>query len=118
MTTNAEATAGDFATDLASLRQDIARLADTMSTLVQHQKQAAGTRVFEAVEDARDKLASTAAGAQNRICAATGAIEAGIERHPLTAVLVALGVGASLGLLKPSRGYRTCPPERQQRKEQ
>ena len=75
MTTNAEATAGDFATDLAALRQDIARLADTMSTLVQHQKQAAGTRVFEAVGDAGSKLASTAAGAQNRICAATGAIE-------------------------------------------
>ena len=118
MTTNAEATAGDFATDLASLRQDIARLADTMSTLVQHQKQAAGTRVFEAVEDARDKLASTAAGAQNGICAATGAIEDSIERHPLTAVLVAFGVGASLGLLKLSRGYRTCTPEHQQREEQ
>jgi len=118
MTTNADATAGDFATDLAALRQDIARLADTMSTLVQHQKQAAGSRVFEAVGDARDKFASTAAGAQSRICAATDAIEDSIEHHPLTAVLVAFGVGASLGFLKPSRGYRTCSPEHQQREEQ
>jgi ElaB/YqjD/DUF883 family membrane-anchored ribosome-binding protein len=118
MTTSAEATGGDFATDLAALRQDVAHLADTMSTLVQHQKQAAGTRVFEAVGDARDKLASTAAGAQNRVCAATGALEDSIERHPLTAVLVAFGVGASLGLLKLSRGYRTCTPEHQQREEQ
>jgi ElaB/YqjD/DUF883 family membrane-anchored ribosome-binding protein len=117
MTTNAEAAAGDFATDLAALRQDIAHLADTISTLVQHQKQAAGSRVFEAVGDAKDKLASTAAGAQSRICAATGAIEDGIERHPLTAVLVALGVGASLGLLRLSHGYRTCPPAHQQREE-
>jgi len=118
MTTNAEATAGDFATDLAALRQDIARLTDTISTLVRHQKQAAGSRVFEAVEDARGKLAGTAADTQNRICAATNAIEDRIERHPLTAVLVAFGVGASFGLLKASRGYRTCSPEHQQRKEQ
>jgi len=118
MTTNAEATAGDFATDLASLRQDIARLADTMSTFVQHQKQAAATRVFEAAGDTGDEPASTAAGASNRICAATGAIKDRIERHPLTAVLVAFGVGAWLGLLKPSRGYRTCSPEHQQREEQ
>ncbi len=103
MTTNAEATAGDFATDLAALRQDIARLADTISTLVQHQKQAAGSRVFEAVGDAGGKLASTAAGAQSRICAATGAIEESIERSPLTAVLIALAVGMSLGLLCRSR---------------
>jgi ElaB/YqjD/DUF883 family membrane-anchored ribosome-binding protein len=99
MTTKAEAPAGDFATDLAAVRQDIARLADTMSTLVQHQKQAAGSRVFEAVGDARDKLASTTAGAQKGVCAAGSAIEARIGRHPITSALIALGVGISLGLL-------------------
>ncbi|MGA3403111.1 MAG: hypothetical protein ABSC95_28195 [Acetobacteraceae bacterium] len=99
MTTNAEGTAGDFATDLAALRQDVARLTDSVSTLVQHQTQAAGSRVSEAVEDARGKLASTAADAQHRVCAASSAIEAEIERHPLTSVLIALGVGMSIGLL-------------------
>ena len=103
MTTNAEANAGDFATDLAALRQDVARLADTMSEMVQHQKQAAGRRVYAAVGDARDKLTSTATDAQHRVCAATGAIEDSIERHPLASALIALGVGMSLGLLCRSR---------------
>ncbi len=100
MTENAEGTAG---ADLAALRQDVARLAETVSKLVQQQTQAAGHRVSEAVGDARDKIARTAADAQNRVCAASGEIEACIERHPLTAVLIALGVGVSLGLLSRSR---------------
>jgi ElaB/YqjD/DUF883 family membrane-anchored ribosome-binding protein len=104
MTTNAEGTAGDFAADLAALRQDVARLAETMSGLVQHQTQAAGHRVSAAVGDAREKIAGTAAGAQNRICAAGSAVEASIERNPLTAVLIAFGVGALLALLSRPHG--------------
>ena len=92
MTQNSEGTTGDLATDLAVLRQDVARLADTISGLVQHQTQAAGNRVSEAVNDA-----------QNRVRAANGAIEACIGRNPLTSVLIALGVGMSLGLLSRSR---------------
>jgi len=74
-----------------------------MSKLVQRQTQAAGHRVSEAVGDAREKLASTAGGARNRICAASGAIEASIERNPLQAVVIAFAVGMSLGLQQPSR---------------
>ena len=96
MTTSAEHTAGDFATDLAALRQDVARLADTMSELLRHQAQTAGGRV---VGDAGDKVSSTAAGAQNHVGAARNAIAATVGRHPLTMALVALGVGLSLGLL-------------------
>lgn len=88
MTEDTEATSGDLAADLAALRRDVARLAETMSTRVQHQTQAAGHRVTEAVSDA-----------QNRVRVAGGEIEACIERNPLTAVLIALGVGMSLGLL-------------------
>jgi hypothetical protein len=47
-----------------------------MSEIVQHQKQAADRRVYGALGDARDKLASTTADAQQRVCAASGAIEA------------------------------------------
>jgi ElaB/YqjD/DUF883 family membrane-anchored ribosome-binding protein len=106
MTETNEGTIGDFAADLAALRRDVARLGETMSTLVQRQSQAAGHRVVEAVGDAREKLAGTAAGAQTRICAASSAIEARIERNPLTAVLIAAGVGVSLGLLSTLAGRR------------
>lgn len=103
MTKNAEIAAGDLTADLAALRGDLARLTETMSELVQHQTQAAGLRVSEAVGGARDKIASTAADAQNRVRAASGEIEASIERNPLTAVLIALGIGVSLGMLSRAR---------------
>jgi len=103
MTTNAEGTDGDFAADLAALQRDVARLAETVVKLVQQQTQAAGHRVSEAVGDAREKLASN--DAQNRVCAASSAIEACIGHHPLTSVLIAFAVGMSLGqLLSGSRG--------------
>jgi len=104
MITSSERAAGDFAADLAALRQDVARLTETMSDLVQHRTQAAGRRVFEAVGDARERLAGTAADAQKGICAVSGAIGTGIARNPMTAVLIAFAVGLSLGLLRPSRG--------------
>ena len=102
MTETTKGAAGDLAADLAALRQDVARLAATMSELVQHQKQAAGHRLSEAVGDARDRIASTAADAQDRVRAASHEVEASIERNPLTAVLIAFGVGMSLGLLSRS----------------
>lgn len=103
MSKSTEGTAGDFAADLAALRQDVARLTETMSTLVQHQTQAVGHRVSEAVDDVRVKIASTAADAQSRVRAASGEIEARIKQNPVTSVLIALGVGISLGLLSRSR---------------
>ena len=99
MTRNAEGAAGDLTGDLAALRQDVAHLAATMSELVQHQTKAVGFRASAAVGDARDKIASTAADAQNRVRAASGEIEASIERNPLTAVLIAFCIGMSLGMM-------------------
>jgi len=95
--------ARDLAADLAALRNDVARLAETMSELVQHQTQAAGFRVSEVVGDAKDRIASTAADARNRVCAASGEIEASIELNPLTAVLIAFGIGMLLGVVRRSR---------------
>jgi ElaB/YqjD/DUF883 family membrane-anchored ribosome-binding protein len=104
MIKTAESTTGDVSADLAALRHDVARLAETMSKLVQQQTQAAGHRVSEVAGGARDKVASAAADAQHRVRAASGEIEASIQRNPLMAVLIALGVGLSLGLLTRPRG--------------
>ncbi len=104
MTKNAEGAARDLTADVTALRQDVARLAETMSELVRDQTQAAAGRVSEAVGDARHKIASTAADAQNRVRAASGEIEASIERNPLMAVLVAFGIGMLFGMMSRSRG--------------
>lgn len=84
MSKSTEGAPGDLAADLAALRQDVA--------------QAAGHRVSEAVDEVKDIIASTVADAQSCIRAASGEIEACIERNPFTAVLIALGVGMSVGL--------------------
>jgi ElaB/YqjD/DUF883 family membrane-anchored ribosome-binding protein len=97
-------TEGDVAADLAAIREDVARLAETISKLLQRQSQAAGVGVSEAVGDAKDKVADTAAEARNLTRAASGEIEASIERNPLTAVLIAFGIGMWLGMMSRSRG--------------
>ena len=51
------------------------------------------------LEDAGSKIASTAADAQDRVRAASVDIEAGIERHPLAALLIAFGIDMSLGMM-------------------
>ena len=104
MTRTVESAADELDADLAALRQDVAHLAETVSELLQHQTQAAGVRVSEAVGEARDRIASASADAQSRVRAASGEIAASIERHPLTALLIAFGVGMTLGVWSRSRG--------------
>jgi len=79
MTEHAEGATGDFAADLAALRQDVAHLAETLGKLVQHQT-------------------------KDRVRAASGEIEASIRHNPLTAVLIAFGSGIVVGMMNRSRG--------------
>jgi len=103
LTKNTEDAAGDLTAELAAFRRDIGRLAETMRELMEQQTQVAGLRVSEAVADARDRIASTATDAQNRVRAASSEIEASIERNPLIAALIAFVVGLSLGMMSRSR---------------
>jgi ElaB/YqjD/DUF883 family membrane-anchored ribosome-binding protein len=82
MTKNTEGAAGDLAADLAALRQDVARLGETVSELVHHQ----------------------VADAQENVRAVRGEIEASIERNPMTAVPIAFGIGMLIGRMNRSRG--------------
>ena len=74
--------AGDLTTDLGALRQDVGRLAETVSELVHHQM----------------------ADAQENVRAVRGEIEGSIERNPITAVLIAFGIGMLIGRMNRSRG--------------
>jgi ElaB/YqjD/DUF883 family membrane-anchored ribosome-binding protein len=99
MTRNLESAAEDFAADMASLRHDVARLAEAMSKLVQDQTQAAVSRVSAVAADTADNIASKAGDAQNRVRAGGREVEAVIGRNPVATVLVSLGVGTLVGLI-------------------
>jgi ElaB/YqjD/DUF883 family membrane-anchored ribosome-binding protein len=82
MTKNTEGAAGDLTAELAALRQDVARPAETASELVQHQ----------------------VADAQENVRAVRGEIGASIQRNPMTAVLIAVGIGVLIGRMNRWRG--------------
>ena len=96
--------APDLAADLAALRADIARLSDTMAGLMRGQVDAAGAAVKGAVGDARSQISQAACHAQESAFGAAADIERRIERNPLTAVLIAVGIGMALGMMTKSRG--------------
>lgn len=104
MTENIEGAVEGVTADLAALKHDLARLAETVAKLLQDQTQTVGSRVYEAVGDAREKLGSTATNAQSRISSAGRTMEAGIEHNAMAAVLIAFGVGISIGVLSRLRG--------------
>jgi ElaB/YqjD/DUF883 family membrane-anchored ribosome-binding protein len=80
---------------LNSLRNDISRLTDTVSDLVRKEADSARSRVMDAVDTAKTQFAGSASAVQS----ASADLEASIERNPLAAVLIALGIGVALGLM-------------------
>jgi ElaB/YqjD/DUF883 family membrane-anchored ribosome-binding protein len=100
---NTESDAGDMMADLAALRGDVARLAEKIGELAQHGKQAASQHINEAVGDAQDKIASSAARAQAKMRAAGGDFEASVERNPLTALAIAFAIGMGFGMMSRTR---------------
>jgi ElaB/YqjD/DUF883 family membrane-anchored ribosome-binding protein len=99
MTKTTEGTFEETTAHLAALRRDIARLSESVSALLQNSAPGVAEQVSDAVDDAKAKFSSTAADVKSRMNGAGGEIEASIERHPLTAVLISFGVGMALGVM-------------------
>ena len=93
----------DIATDLAKLRADIASLSEAIAGLLSGRADAAGAAVKGALGDARDHLAQAASLAQDSALGAAADFERRIERDPLTAVLIAAGIGIAIGMMTKSR---------------
>ena len=103
MTKTTEGIFEDTTAHLAALRQDIARLSESVSVLLQNPVPGVTQHVADAVEDAKAKFSSTAADVKSRVNAAGGEIEASIERNPLTAIMISFGVGMALGMMTRAR---------------
>ena len=78
-------------------------MSESVSALLQNPAPGVTHQVSDAVEDAKAKISNTAADVKSRVNAAGGEIEASIERHPLTAMLISFGVGMALGVMTRAR---------------
>lgn len=99
-----------IAADLAALREDVARLTETMTALAQNQAGHASAALSESMEKAREVLAEAtetltrtgrdlASEASGRLKSMGTEVGASIERNPLTAVMIAAALGLVIGML-------------------
>jgi ElaB/YqjD/DUF883 family membrane-anchored ribosome-binding protein len=102
----------DVTSELATVRNDLARLASTVGNLLSSTATSSATR--ESMEDMKDRLYSRASDwssqgshlaseARDRLYEANSELETRIERHPIAAVLIAAGIGMAIGLMSRSR---------------
>jgi ElaB/YqjD/DUF883 family membrane-anchored ribosome-binding protein len=90
----------EFKDELKALRADFAKLVETVKAMGREQADSALNSAREAVDHAADRIKKRAAEAQQRGEAAAEEIEAMIGRHPLTSILVAIGLGYLIGRMR------------------
>jgi len=83
--------------DLSRLRDDIAKLTQTVSDLAQKQVASSRDQVAGVVGAAGDSLSQSAAVAQDKFAAVEGDVEARIKKNPWGAVAVAGLIGLLIG---------------------
>jgi ElaB/YqjD/DUF883 family membrane-anchored ribosome-binding protein len=91
----------DFTADLVALRDDVTKLTSSVSEFIRTQTAATTSTVFDAADNARQKISDTASKAQDRVAGASTDLETTIERNPLVAVLIAMVAGHICRVAKP-----------------
>jgi ElaB/YqjD/DUF883 family membrane-anchored ribosome-binding protein len=86
----------DFTAELASLRDNVAKLNSSLSELIRTRSTAQTNSVFDAVDNAQQKISDTAGKAQD-------SVETTIEHKPMVAALIAMVSGMLVGLLSHGR---------------
>ena len=92
-----EEPADEIRDELKALRDDFAKLVDTVKSLGGERAESVLHRAKEAAEHTADEIRMSAGEARQRGEAAAEDIEAMIQRHPLTSILVAVGLGFIFG---------------------
>jgi ElaB/YqjD/DUF883 family membrane-anchored ribosome-binding protein len=83
--------------DFDALRDDLAKLTQTVSQLVQNQAATTRDHVMDAVGTAGGNIAQSAAVAQDKLVSVGADFEARVQKNPLGAVAIAVGVGILIG---------------------
>ena len=94
----------DFTANLASLRDDVAKLNSSLSKFIRTHSATSTNTVFDAADNARQKISDTANKAHDPVAGASTDLETTIEHKPMVAALIAMVAGMLVGLL--SRGRK------------
>jgi ElaB/YqjD/DUF883 family membrane-anchored ribosome-binding protein len=94
-----EESINDIRGDLKALRDDLVSLAGTVRDLGTQQAGSMAQNVRGAVGQAAEGMRMTAGEARRQGEIMASEMEAAITRHPLTSVLIALGLGYLVGLI-------------------
>ena len=94
----------EFTADLAALRDDVTKLTSSVSEFIRTQTAATTNTVFDAVDNAQQKISDTAGKAQDSVARASTDLKTTIEHKPMVAALIAMVAGILVGLL--SRGRK------------
>ncbi len=90
----------ELKSELKALRDDFAKLLETVKSIGTEQAESAIHRAKDAAEHAAEGLRMSASEARERGEAAAEDVERMIQRHPLTAILVAAGLGYIFGRVR------------------
>ena len=90
---------GRLDTDLKALREDITKLAASVTDLVKGQASTASSTMMGVVSDTRDRMTDHATDARDRVSAATADLESVVERNPLVAITIAMLAGLFMGIM-------------------
>ena len=89
----------NLAADLAAVRKEVTRLVEMVGDFTRERADDAGARVPDVLDDVRGRIASGADEARGRLRTLNGDVVATVGQHPMAALLIAFGVGVSLGLM-------------------
>jgi ElaB/YqjD/DUF883 family membrane-anchored ribosome-binding protein len=87
------------AVDFSSVRDDVAKLAQTLSDLLQKQASSTRDQVVDAVGTAANNVAQSTSDAQDKLTSLEADISLRIRRNPWTAVAIAALVGLLIAKL-------------------
>ncbi len=91
--------------ELEQLKSDVATLREDMATLVDTIKQAGMEEGREAYERVQARAREAGADVRRRTSEAYGVVGREVEERPLTSILVAFGTGFVVGMLLDRRGH-------------
>ena len=85
--------------DFSSLRDEVVKLTQTVSDLMQRQASSAGTQMMDAVGSAADSISRSTSAAQDKLISLESEVGSSIQKNPWRAVVIAAVAGLLIGKL-------------------